>query len=113
MLFDLMFYMYMYFISLRLTYIYVLYVYSLGGGRGGEGGKSSSEMMMRFPPGASLDRQLEAAALGLGDLADITVANDEAENVTQFDIAGAADANTRKTWNAKYTLRRLVLCGRM
>ena len=37
----------------------------------------------------------------------------EAENVTQFDIAGAADANTRKTWNAKYTLRRLVLCGRM
>lgn len=75
-----------------------------GGGRGSEGAKSS-ELMMRFPPGASLDRQLEAAALGLGDLADITVANDETDNTAQFEMAGAADANTRKTWNAKYTLR--------
>lgn len=76
----------------------------VGGVGRAEGGKSA-EMMMRFPPGASLDRQLEAAALGLGDLADITVANDDSEAVSQFDL-GSPDTNNRKTWNAKYTLRR-------
>ena len=52
-----------------------------------EGNKGSSDMMMRFPPGASLDRQLEAAAIGLGDLADISVANDEPDSLGQFDVS--------------------------
>ena len=44
-------------------------------------------MMMRFPPGASLERQLDTGAIGLGDLADITVTNDEPDTLGQFDVS--------------------------
>ncbi|XP_076156940.1 striatin-3 isoform X2 [Alosa pseudoharengus] len=42
------------------------------------------------------------SVLGLGDLADLTVANDEAEY--SYDLPTNKDA-FRKTWNPKYTLR--------
>lgn len=42
------------------------------------------------------------AALGLGELAQLTV-NNEAEST--YDVGNATDASYRKTWNAKYTLR--------
>ncbi|KAF6023018.1 STRN3 [Bugula neritina] len=71
----------------------------------GDSPKASNEMMMRFPPGSSMERHLDSSALGLGDLADITVSNDETDSLTlSFDL-NAADNNARKTWNAKYTLR--------
>lgn len=50
-----------------------------------EGGKS--DMMNRFPPGSSLDRQMDPNAIGLGDLADITVTNDEPDSINQFDVS--------------------------
>ncbi|KFM63760.1 Striatin-3, partial [Stegodyphus mimosarum] len=59
-----------------------------------------------FPPGSrrpllgNEDDPLEAA-LGLGELASLTV-NNEAD--TSYDISSAKEA-FRKTWNAKYTLR--------
>ena len=46
-----------------------------------------ADMMMRFPPGASLERQLDTGAIGLGDLADITVTNDEPDTLGQFDVS--------------------------
>uniref|UniRef100_A0A8B9LRX3 Striatin, calmodulin binding protein 3 n=1 Tax=Astyanax mexicanus TaxID=7994 RepID=A0A8B9LRX3_ASTMX len=42
------------------------------------------------------------SVLGLGDLADLTVSNDEADY--SYDLPANKDA-FRKTWNAKYTLR--------
>uniref|UniRef100_A0AAR2JY75 Striatin-3 n=1 Tax=Pygocentrus nattereri TaxID=42514 RepID=A0AAR2JY75_PYGNA len=42
------------------------------------------------------------SVLGLGDLADLTVSNDEADY--SYDMPANKDA-FRKTWNAKYTLR--------
>ncbi|RXN20755.1 striatin-3-like protein [Labeo rohita] len=47
------------------------------------------------------DDMLESV-LGLGDLADLTVSNDEAEY--SYDLPANKDA-FRKTWNPKYTLR--------
>ncbi|XP_055929947.1 striatin-3-like isoform X2 [Argiope bruennichi] len=64
---------------------------------------------LSFPPGSrrpllggpgNEDDTLEAA-LGLGELASLTV-NNEAD--TSYDISSAKEA-FRKTWNAKYTLR--------
>ncbi|GIY46106.1 hypothetical protein CDAR_293061 [Caerostris darwini] len=64
---------------------------------------------LSFPPGSrrpllggpgNEDDSLEAA-LGLGELASLTV-NNEAD--TTYDISSAKEA-FRKTWNAKYTLR--------
>ncbi|XP_054708331.1 striatin-3-like [Uloborus diversus] len=64
---------------------------------------------LAFPPGSrrpllgapgNEDDTLEAA-LGLGELASLTV-NNEAD--TSYDISSAKEA-FRKTWNAKYTLR--------
>jgi len=40
---------------------------------------------MRLAPGASLDRQIEVAALG--DLADITVNNDDLDQIPQYDVS--------------------------
>lgn len=43
------------------------------------------------------------SVLGLGDLADLTVTNDEADY--GYDLQSSKDSPFRKTWNPKYTLR--------
>lgn len=43
------------------------------------------------------------SVLGLGDLADLTVTNDEADY--GYDVQSSKDSSFRKTWNPKYTLR--------
>uniref|UniRef100_A0A8C6TBZ0 Striatin, calmodulin binding protein 3 n=1 Tax=Neogobius melanostomus TaxID=47308 RepID=A0A8C6TBZ0_9GOBI len=43
------------------------------------------------------------SVLGLGDLADLTVTNDEADY--GYDLQSSKDSSFRKTWNPKYTLR--------
>lgn len=43
------------------------------------------------------------SVLGLGDLADLTVTNDEADYA--YDLQSGKDSSFRKTWNPKYTLR--------
>ncbi|XP_049596182.1 striatin-3 isoform X1 [Syngnathus scovelli] len=48
------------------------------------------------------DRVLESV-LGLGDLADLTVANDDVD--FGYDLASNQELSFRKTWNPKYTLR--------
>ncbi|GFW68340.1 transposable element Tcb2 transposase [Trichonephila clavipes] len=72
---------------------------------------------LSFPPGSrrpllggpgNEDDTLEAA-LGLGELASLTV-NNEAD--TSYDISSAKEA-FRKTWNAKYTLRRKDLIDKL
>lgn len=54
----------------------------------------------RRPLGINDDENIDSA-LGLGELAQLTVNND-AE--TTYDLASSKEA-FRKTWNAKYTLR--------
>ncbi|XP_077394937.1 striatin-3 [Festucalex cinctus] len=48
------------------------------------------------------DHVLESM-LGLGDLADLTVANDDVD--FSYDLASNQESSFRKTWNPKYTLR--------
>ncbi|XP_077477401.1 striatin-3 [Stigmatopora argus] len=48
------------------------------------------------------DRVLESV-LGLGDLADLTVTNDDVD--FGYDLASSQESSFRKTWNPKYTLR--------
>ncbi|KAM9777822.1 striatin-3 [Neosynchiropus ocellatus] len=48
------------------------------------------------------DDALESV-LGLGDLADLTVANDETD--FSYDLPSNKESSFRKTWNPKYTLR--------
>ncbi|XP_057715532.1 striatin-3 isoform X1 [Corythoichthys intestinalis] len=48
------------------------------------------------------DRVLESV-LGLGDLADLTVTNDDVD--FSYDLASNQESSFRKTWNPKYTLR--------
>uniref|UniRef100_A0A3Q3XJB6 Striatin-3 n=1 Tax=Mola mola TaxID=94237 RepID=A0A3Q3XJB6_MOLML len=62
-----------------------------------------------FPPGGGKsfllggsDDVLESV-LGLGDLADLTVANDETDY--SYDLPSNKESSFRKTWNPKYTLR--------
>ncbi|XP_075883965.1 striatin-3 [Nelusetta ayraudi] len=62
-----------------------------------------------FPPGGGKsflmggsDDVLESV-LGLGDLADLTVTNDETDY--SYDLASNKESSFRKTWNPKYTLR--------
>uniref|UniRef100_A0A3Q3K1W6 Striatin-3 n=1 Tax=Monopterus albus TaxID=43700 RepID=A0A3Q3K1W6_MONAL len=43
------------------------------------------------------------SVLGLGDLADLTVANDETDY--NYDLPSNKESSFRKTWNPKYTLR--------
>uniref|UniRef100_A0A3Q2CK88 Striatin, calmodulin binding protein 3 n=1 Tax=Cyprinodon variegatus TaxID=28743 RepID=A0A3Q2CK88_CYPVA len=43
------------------------------------------------------------SVLGLGDLADLTVTNDETD--FGYDLSSAKESAFRKTWNPKYTLR--------
>ncbi|XP_029688696.1 striatin-3 isoform X1 [Takifugu rubripes] len=50
----------------------------------------------------SSDDVLESV-LGLGDLADLTVANDDTDY--SYDLPSCKDSSFRKTWNPKYTLR--------
>ncbi|XP_070776706.1 striatin-3 [Enoplosus armatus] len=62
-----------------------------------------------FPPGGGKsfllggsDDVLESV-LGLGDLADLTVTNDETDY--SYDLPSSKESSFRKTWNPKYTLR--------
>ncbi|XP_023647939.1 striatin-3 [Paramormyrops kingsleyae] len=59
-----------------------------------------------FPSGGKSfimgSEDVQEIVLGLGDLADLTVSNDEAEY--SYDLPASKDA-FRKTWNPKYTLR--------
>ncbi|XP_060919810.1 striatin-3 [Labrus mixtus] len=62
-----------------------------------------------FPPGGGKsfllggsDDVLESV-LGLGDLADLTVTNDETDY--SYDLPSNKESSFRKTWNPKYTLR--------
>ncbi|KAM8833391.1 striatin-3 isoform 2-T2 [Synchiropus picturatus] len=48
------------------------------------------------------DHALESV-LGLGDLADLTVANDDTD--FSYDLPSNKESSFRKTWNPKYTLR--------
>uniref|UniRef100_UPI00398E6757 striatin-like n=1 Tax=Pristiophorus japonicus TaxID=55135 RepID=UPI00398E6757 len=72
-----------------------------------EAGRTEEVEAMTFPPGAGksfimgTDEALENA-LGLGELAGLTVAN-EADPLN-YDISNNKDA-LRKTWNPKFTLR--------
>uniref|UniRef100_A0A1A8N4Z9 Striatin-3 n=1 Tax=Nothobranchius pienaari TaxID=704102 RepID=A0A1A8N4Z9_9TELE len=43
------------------------------------------------------------SVLGLGDLADLTVTNDEVD--FGYDLSSSKESSFRKTWNPKYTLR--------
>ncbi|XP_054653509.1 striatin-3 [Dunckerocampus dactyliophorus] len=49
-----------------------------------------------------VDHVLESV-LGLGDLADLTVANDDTD--FSYDLPSGQESSFRKTWNPKYTLR--------
>lgn len=63
---------------------------------------------LSFPSGRAKSFLLGSEAvlesvLGLGDLADLTVTNDEADY--GYDLQSSKDSSFRKTWNPKYTLR--------
>uniref|UniRef100_A0AAQ5X6U7 Striatin-3 n=1 Tax=Amphiprion ocellaris TaxID=80972 RepID=A0AAQ5X6U7_AMPOC len=69
----------------------------------------SSKTPLPFPTGGGKsfllggsDDVLESV-LGLGDLADLTVTNDEADY--GYDLPSNKESSFRKTWNPKYTLR--------
>ncbi|KAK5917407.1 hypothetical protein CgunFtcFv8_012299 [Champsocephalus gunnari] len=61
-----------------------------------------------FPPGGGKSFLLGGddvmeSVLGLGDLADLTVTNDETDY--SYDLPSNKESSFRKTWNPKYTLR--------
>ncbi|XP_037342035.2 striatin-3 [Pungitius pungitius] len=61
-----------------------------------------------FPPGGGKSFLLGSddvmeSVLGLGDLADLTVTNDETDY--GYDLPSSKESSFRKTWNPKYTLR--------
>ncbi|KAM6918017.1 striatin-3 isoform 1-T1 [Lycodopsis pacificus] len=61
-----------------------------------------------FPPGGGKSFLLGSedvleSVLGLGDLADLTVTNDETDY--SYDLPSNKESSFRKTWNPKYTLR--------
>ncbi|KAM8913947.1 striatin-3 [Spinachia spinachia] len=61
-----------------------------------------------FPPGGGKSFLLGSddvmeSMLGLGDLADLTVTNDETDY--SYDLPSNKESSFRKTWNPKYTLR--------
>ncbi|XP_018087675.1 striatin-3 isoform X2 [Xenopus laevis] len=71
-----------------------------------EGGRAEEAEPIAFPPGSGKSfimgsEDVLESALGLGDLADLTVTNDA--DFT-YDLPSNKDA-FRKTWNPKYTLR--------
>ncbi|XP_041810063.1 striatin-3 isoform X1 [Chelmon rostratus] len=77
-------------------------------GDGTEWGERGAEPLP-FPPGGGKsfllggsDDVLESV-LGLGDLADLTVTNDETDY--SYDMPSNKESSFRKTWNPKYTLR--------
>ncbi|TKS86119.1 Striatin-4 Zinedin [Collichthys lucidus] len=80
-----------------------------GAGEARSSGDGTEWEPLPFPPGGGKsfllggsDDVLESV-LGLGDLADLTVTNDETDY--SYDLPSNKESSFRKTWNPKYTLR--------
>ncbi|XP_056283272.1 striatin-3 isoform X2 [Pseudoliparis swirei] len=80
-----------------------------GAGEARSSGDGTEWEPLPFPPGGGKSFLLEGSddvmesVLGLGDLADLTVTNDETDY--GYDLPSNKESSFRKTWNPKYTLR--------